>query len=62
MKRTNNVTVIKETLNYINDEKAECSNTFIREKAITKEDDMSCRFSCKELEEEASFCFVLGYN
>ena len=56
------MTVIKETLNYNDDEKSESSNTLTKEKVITKENDMSCRLACKELEEEVSFCFVLGYN
>jgi hypothetical protein len=56
------VTVIEEISNYNDDEKTECSNKFIIEKAITQENDMSFRFTCKALEEEVSFCFVLGYN
>ena len=38
------------------------SNTLIIEKIITEDNDLSIRAKGKELDDEDSSCFVLGYN
>jgi hypothetical protein len=56
------MTVINEpTSNKIN-KNVGYSNMLIIQKIITEEKNMSFREHYKELDDEDSFCFVLGYN
>jgi len=56
------MTVVNESKsNNINEEVGNL-NTLMMKKITTEEKDMSFRVKCKELYDEDSFCFVLGYN
>lgn len=56
------MTAIKEISNQNIDEINQYLGTSIIETDIKEKNDMRSRFSYKELEDELSFCFVLGYN
>ncbi|MFT5759429.1 MAG: hypothetical protein ACI9LM_004191 [Alteromonadaceae bacterium] len=62
MKQVKTMKVINEPANHKITEDVEYSNASMVKKAIEEENDMSFVAKCKALEEEAYFCFVLGYN
>jgi hypothetical protein len=56
------MTVIHEQTSHNINADIRNSDTLMMQKNIIEEEDMSCRAKCKDLNDEDSFCFVLGYN